>query len=70
VRLAPILAAALIEAIALGNGGPRQQACVRALLDAKADTSPGDRQGRSPLRLAADLGYREMVAMLQAAGAK
>jgi ankyrin repeat protein len=61
---------ALIEAIVLGNGGPRHQACVRALLDAKADTSLGDRQGRSPLRLAADLGYREMVAMLQAAGAK
>ena len=61
---------ALIEAIVLGDGGPRHRACVRALLDAKADASIGDRQGRRPLQLARDLGYREMVAMLEAAGAK
>ncbi len=61
---------ALIEAIVLGNGGPRHQACVRALLDAKADTSLGDRQGRSPLQLARDLRYREIAEMLQARGAR
>jgi len=61
---------ALIEAIVLGDGGPRHRACVRALLDAKADASIGDRQGRRPLQLARDLGYREMVAMLEAAGAR
>jgi hypothetical protein len=61
---------ALIEAIVLGDGGPRHQACVRALLDAKADTALADRQGRSPLQLARDLRYAAMVRMLEAAGAR
>jgi hypothetical protein len=61
---------ALIEAIVLGDGGPRHRACVRALLDAKADTSIGDRQGRTPLQLARDLRHGAMVAMLEAAGAR
>jgi ankyrin repeat protein len=61
---------ALIEAIVLGDGGPRHQACVRALLDAKADHRLTDREGRTPLQLARERRYREIVAMLEAAGAR
>ena len=39
---------ALIEAVVLGDGGPRHQATVRALLDAGADTRLADNQGRTP----------------------
>ncbi len=61
---------ALIEAIVLGNGGARHQACVRALLDAGASTRLTDRQGVSPLQLAQARGYEAMVAMLRQAGAR
>lgn len=61
---------ALIEAIVLGDGGPRHQATVRALLDAGAGTALADREGRTPLRLARDRGYAAMVRMLEAAGAR
>jgi uncharacterized protein len=56
---------ALIEAIVLGNGGPRHQATVRALIDAGADTRITDRHGRTPLQLARERGYAEMVRMLE-----
>jgi ankyrin repeat protein len=61
---------ALIEAIVLGNGGPRHQACVKALLDAGASTRLADREGRTPLQLARGRGYAEMVKMLEAASAR
>lgn len=61
---------ALIEAIVLGNGGPRHQATLRALLDAGASTRLTDRAGRTPLQLARDHGYSAMVEMLESAGAK
>jgi len=61
---------ALIEAILLGDGGPRHQACVRALLDAGAATRLTDREGRSPLQLARDRGYAQMSKMLEAAGTR
>ena len=57
---------ALIEAVVLGNGGPRHRATVRALLDAGASTSLTDREGRTPLQLARSRGYAEMVRMLEA----
>ena len=61
---------ALIEAIVLGDGGPRHQAVVSALLAAGADHRLGDREGRSPLALARARGHAAMVGALEAAGAK
>lgn len=58
---------AVIEAIVLGDGGPRHQATLRALLQAGASTRLGDAQGRTPLALAQARGHAEMVAMLQRA---
>ena len=61
---------ALIEAIVLGDGGPRHQATLAALLGAGASTSLADRAGRTPLRLARERGHEAMVRMLEAAGAR
>jgi ankyrin repeat protein len=61
---------AVIEAIVLGNGGPRHQETLRALIQAGADLQLTDRQGNTPLALAHSRGYREMVEMLQKAGAR
>lgn len=61
---------AVIEAIVLGNGGARHQATLKALIDAKANLQLTDRQGNTPLALAKSRGYREMVTMLELAGAK
>jgi ankyrin repeat protein len=58
---------AAIEAVVLGNGGPRHQACLRALVDAGADLSLTDRDGRTPLQLARARGFKEMVKILEAA---
>jgi uncharacterized protein len=58
---------ATIEAVVLGNGGPRHQATLKALLDAGANTKLTDREGRTPLQLARSRGYAAMVAMLEAA---
>jgi ankyrin repeat protein len=60
---------AVIEAIVLGDGGPRHQDTLRALLDAGASTRLTDREGRTPLALARARDYREMVTMLEGAGA-
>ncbi len=60
---------ALIESIVLGDGGPRHQATLKALLDAGASTSLTDRQGNTPLQLARQRGYASMVQMLEAASA-
>jgi uncharacterized protein len=61
---------AVIESIVLGNGGARHQATLKALIDAKANLQLADRSGRSPLQLARERGYAEMVAMLERAGAR
>lgn len=61
---------ALIEAIVLGDGGPRHKATLQALLDAGANTQIADRSGATPLQLARTRGYTDMVHMLQAAGAR
>lgn len=61
---------ALIESIVLGDGGPRHQATLKALLDAGASHALTDRQGNTPLQLARQRDFSEMVQMLEAAGAK
>ena len=61
---------ALIEAIVLGDGGPRHAATLRALVTAGADVNLADGEGVSPLALARRRGYGEMVRILEAAGAK
>jgi ankyrin repeat protein len=59
---------AVIESIVLGNGGPRHQATLKALIDAGANLSLSDRQGQTPLGLAKSRGYTAMVVMLEKAG--
>jgi ankyrin repeat protein len=61
---------AVIESIVLGDGGPRHQATLKALIDAKANLQLTDRDGRTPLQLAKARGHAEMVRMLEAAGAR
>jgi len=61
---------ATIEAIVLGDGGPRHQRTLAALVDAGADLSLADRSGLTPLQLARSRNYPEMVEKLAAAGAK
>ena len=61
---------AVIESIVLGNGGPRHQETLRALLAAGASPHLKDRNGATPLQLAQARGYTEMVLMLQKAGAR
>lgn len=61
---------ALIESIVLGNGGPRHVATLGSLVDAGANTQLADRSGRTPLQLARERGYGEMVQILQRAGAR
>jgi ankyrin repeat protein len=61
---------AVIESIVLGDGGARHTATLKALIDAGANPNIADRGGATPLRLAMDRGYREMVALLQQAGAR
>jgi ankyrin repeat protein len=56
---------ALIEAVILGNGGPRHTACVRSLLAAGASKAIADRNGVSALQHAEQRGYRAMVELLR-----
>ena len=61
---------ALIESIVLGDGGRNHTETLRALVEAGADVNIPDGSGSTPLKLARDRGYREMVAILEKAGAK
>lgn len=61
---------ALIESIVLGDGGPRHVATLKALVEAGANVNLADRSGTTPLALARSRGYREMVAILERAGAR
>ncbi len=56
---------ALIEAVILGDGGPRHVETVRALTEAGASSAIADRQGVTPLQHARARGYRAMVAILE-----
>lgn len=61
---------AVMEAVVLGDGGPRHQASLGALLGAGADPNLPDREGVTPLRHAERRGYTVMVDMLKRAGAR
>lgn len=61
---------ALIESIVLGDGGKRHTATLEALVKAGANLNLADRNGNTPLTLARGRGYKEMVAILSAAGAR
>jgi hypothetical protein len=61
---------AAIEAVVLGDGGPRHQATLKALIDAGANLQLADRHGQTPLALARSRGYSAMVLMLEKAGSR
>ena len=61
---------ALIESIVLGDGGSNHTETLRALVDAGANVNIPDGSGATPLKLARSRGYREMVVILEKAGAK
>lgn len=61
---------ALIESIVLGQGGPRHVATLKALVEAGANVNIADRAGTTPLTLAKNRSYTEMVAILEKAGAR
>jgi len=61
---------ALLEAIILGDGGARHTEVVRLLVEADADVNLGDREGVTPLEHARRGGYREMIDLLERAGAR
>jgi uncharacterized protein len=61
---------ALIESIVLGDGGKNHTETLRALVEAGADVNIPDGSRSTPLKLARSRGYREIVAILEKAGAK
>lgn len=61
---------AVIESIVLRNGSKRHIETLNALVDAGADINLADRSGETPLTLARKRGFKEMVAILEKAGAR
>lgn len=59
---------ALLEAIILGDGGPRHTQVVRLLVEAGADVDLADSNGTLPLEHARERGYGAMVEILESAG--
>jgi uncharacterized protein len=60
---------ALLEAIILGDGGPRHTEVVRLLVDAGANVNLADSNGVTPLAHAQRRGFAEIASILTAAGA-
>jgi len=58
---------ALLEAIILGDGGPRHTEVVRLLVDAGADIHLADGHGVTPLEHAQRRGYEDIIAILEGA---
>jgi hypothetical protein len=61
---------ALLEAVILGDGGPRHAECVRLLLAAGADPNLADGQGTTPLQHARDRGQAAIARLIEAAGGR
>lgn len=61
---------AAIEAVVLGDGGPRHQQTLQALVEAGANLQLKDRQGQTPLELARARGYAQMIRILERAPAR
>ena len=61
---------ALLEAIILGDGGPRHTKVVRLLVGAGANVNLADGEGVTPLEHARRRGYEEIARILQDAGAR
>jgi hypothetical protein len=61
---------ALIEAIVLGDGGPRHQATVEVLLKGGANPNNAGGKGTSPLAMAQSRGYGEIARLISAAGGR
>jgi uncharacterized protein len=61
---------ALLEAILLSDGGPRQQAIVAMLIEHGADVDLADKDGVRPLTHARARGQLEIAALLVAEGAR
>jgi uncharacterized protein len=59
---------ALIEAVILGDGGPRHKETVRALVEAGANPKIPDRNGVTPLEHAEARGYASIASILSQAG--
>jgi len=59
----------LLEAIVLNDGGTRQQEIVRLLLKHGANPDMTDKYGKTPLTLAREKGYQQIVDLLIAGGA-
>ncbi len=59
---------ALLEAIILGDGGPRHTEVVRLLVEAGADVNLADGNGVTPLAHAHQRGFKEIIAILEGAG--
>jgi uncharacterized protein len=60
----------LLEAVLLGDGGPRHQEIVRTVLKAGADANIADKQGNTALSHAKARGQTQVIAILEAAGAR
>ena len=61
---------ALLEAIILGDGGPRHTEVVRLLAEAGADVNLADANDITPLAHARQRGFVQMIEILQKAGAR
>jgi ankyrin repeat protein len=61
---------ALLEAIILGDGGPRHSEVVRLLVEAGADVNLADGSGVTPLAHARQRGFDEIISILEGAGAR
>src|SRR5689334_2194411 len=61
---------AVIESIVLGDGGRRHVATLKALVDAGANINLADRSGETPLTLAKRRGFKDMITILERAGAR